>query len=111
MPDADGFALLRHIREIRRLDVPVIAMTAFGHTTDRDRILAAGFSGYLTKPVEPIDLAEKLHGILATRAAKIAAYAFPLPDSRSDIHPVRYSSFISRARAIASTLPPTASLA
>ena len=69
MPDADGFALLRHIRETRRLTMPVIAMTAFGHETDRDRILDAGFSGYLKKPVEPIDLAQKLHGILQPNAS------------------------------------------
>lgn len=64
MPDADGFALLRHIRQSLGPEVPVIAMTAFGHTTDRDRILEAGFSGYLKKPVEPIDLAQKLYGLL-----------------------------------------------
>lgn len=64
MPDADGFELIRHIREGRRGSLPVIAMTAFGNASDQERILAAGFSGYLKKPVEPLGLARELHGIL-----------------------------------------------
>lgn len=64
MPDADGYELLRHIRDTRGLDIPVIAMTAFGHEADREHILDAGFSGYLKKPVEPIDLARKLHSLI-----------------------------------------------
>ncbi|HEX3582656.1 MAG TPA: ATP-binding protein [Thermoanaerobaculia bacterium] len=67
MPDADGFALLREIREARKLTLPVIAMTAFGHPADQEKILAAGFSGYLRKPVEPYDLARELHWLIARR--------------------------------------------
>lgn len=64
MPDADGFELLRHIRQIRKLTVPVVAMTAFGHPADEEKIRLAGFSGYLKRPVEPIDLARELHRLL-----------------------------------------------
>jgi PAS domain S-box-containing protein len=64
MPDADGFELIRHIRETRKLSIPVIAMTAFGHAADQEKILAAGFTGYLKKPVEPIDLARELYTVL-----------------------------------------------
>jgi CheY-like chemotaxis protein len=64
MPDADGFVLIHHIRETRKLSTPVLAMTAFGHPADQERILSAGFSGYLKKPVEPIDLARALHGLV-----------------------------------------------
>lgn len=60
MPDADGFELIRHIRETRKLTVPVVAMTAFGSESDREKILSAGFSGYLRKPVEPIDLTNEI---------------------------------------------------
>jgi CheY-like chemotaxis protein len=64
MPEADGFDLIRHIRETRKLTIPVIAMTAFGHPADQEKILAAGFTRYLKKPVEPIDLARELHAVL-----------------------------------------------
>ena len=64
MPDADGFAFIRDVRETRKLTLPVVAMTAFGHAADQERILAAGFTSYLKKPVEPIDLARELHTLL-----------------------------------------------
>ncbi|HEX9985610.1 MAG TPA: PAS domain-containing protein [Thermoanaerobaculia bacterium] len=64
MPDADGFELIRHIRESRMLATPVIAMTAFGHPSDQEKILAAGFTGYLKKPVEPVDFVRELHAVL-----------------------------------------------
>jgi PAS domain S-box-containing protein len=67
MPDADGFSLIRHIRETRRLAIPVVAMTAFSHPADQEKILAAGFSGYLRKPVEPLDLARELYGLLKVK--------------------------------------------
>ena len=64
MPDADGFDLIRHIRENGKLTLPVIAMTAFGHPADQERILSAGFTSYLKKPVEPLDLARELYSVL-----------------------------------------------
>lgn len=64
MPEADGFELLRHVRETRKLSVPVVAVTAFGNAADQERILTAGFSSYLKKPVEPVDLARELHRLL-----------------------------------------------
>jgi signal transduction histidine kinase len=55
MPDADGFALVRRLREqgpphVRTL--PVIAVTAYARGADRERVLAEGFQGFLGKPVE-----------------------------------------------------------
>ncbi|HXG59608.1 MAG TPA: ATP-binding protein, partial [Thermoanaerobaculia bacterium] len=68
MPDADGFELIRHVRQARGLTIPVIAMTAFGHAADRERILGAGFDAYLKKPVEPVTLARQVYDVLADRA-------------------------------------------
>ncbi len=59
MPDEDGFAFIRALRSLRHplSATPVIALTAFGRPEDRQRTLAAGFDGYLKKPVDPADLA------------------------------------------------------
>jgi len=64
MPDIDGFELLKRLRDdggARVADVPVIALTAFARDEDRSRILGAGFSRHLTKPID-------LSGLVATVA-------------------------------------------
>jgi PAS domain S-box-containing protein len=63
MPEMDGYELLRGIRQ-RDTSVPVLAMTAFSHPQDQEKILAAGFNSYLRKPVEPLDLAVEIHRVL-----------------------------------------------
>ena len=56
LPDMDGCALIRRLREIETVDgrrpTPALGISAFARAEDRVRALAAGFGGYLTKPVE-----------------------------------------------------------
>jgi CheY-like chemotaxis protein len=54
MPEMDGFAASRAIRELERTKgghVPIIAITANAMQGDREACLAAGMDGYLSKPV------------------------------------------------------------
>ena len=52
LPDIDGLAVLRRIRaEATLKDLPVIALTAHAQAGDRERLLAAGFDEYVTKPI------------------------------------------------------------
>ena len=52
LPGMDGLEVLQHIRADARLqNIPVIALTAHAMAGDRERFLAAGFDGYLTKPI------------------------------------------------------------
>jgi two-component system, cell cycle response regulator len=54
LPGMDGFALLAALRNDSRLaGVPVVAVTAYAMVGDRSRVLAAGFSGYIAKPLDP----------------------------------------------------------
>jgi two-component system cell cycle response regulator DivK len=48
--DLDGWGATRMIKAISQL--PVIALTAHAMAGDSDRALAAGFDGYITKPIE-----------------------------------------------------------
>jgi len=73
MPDSDGYEFIRRFRELtltRRgsASVPVIALTAYGSTQDRDRALSAGFDRLLAKPFDP---AELVHTIAKTRTEKV----------------------------------------
>ena len=59
MPGADGYAFLAAFRrDSARANVPVIALTGYSH--HRDRALAAGFSDFLVKPVDPEQLCERV---------------------------------------------------
>jgi two-component system cell cycle response regulator DivK len=52
LPDADGVDVLRRLRmDDRTAAIPVLAVTAQAMQGDRERFLAVGFDGYVSKPV------------------------------------------------------------
>ena len=62
MPEMDGFAATRAIREAEQARgterLPIIALTANAMEGDRDRCLAAGMDDYLSKPFKHSQLRE-----------------------------------------------------
>lgn len=53
MPILDGFAVIRRIREHPKFaKLPVLAVTAYAMKEDREKVLEAGFDGYLAKPLD-----------------------------------------------------------
>ncbi|HWW62955.1 MAG TPA: response regulator, partial [Thermoanaerobaculia bacterium] len=55
MPDRDGYELLRDIRASHD-GLPVIALTAMAMAEDRERALEAGFTEFIAKPIDPVEL-------------------------------------------------------
>lgn len=51
LPDGSGFALISHVRNVLKLQMPAIALTGFGTEDDVKKNLSAGFNAHLTKPV------------------------------------------------------------
>jgi CheY-like chemotaxis protein len=52
LPGIDGIEALRRLRESpRTANIPVVAVTAQAMKQDRERVLQAGFDGYVEKPI------------------------------------------------------------
>lgn len=75
----DGCSLVRalraHERELGWPSIYALAITAHARAEDRERALAAGFDGYMTKPVTPSQIAD----VLVRGAASRVAPASPRP--------------------------------
>ena len=57
LPDIDGVEVLSRLRaDERTASIPVLAVTAQAMHGDRERFLSAGFDGYMSKPVNVVEL-------------------------------------------------------
>jgi len=54
LPGIDGLEATRKIRESKAGgEIPIIALTSYAMTGDRERALKAGCTGYIEKPINP----------------------------------------------------------
>lgn len=61
LPDISGTEIARLIRDAAKQPrPPLIAVTALAMIGDRERLLAAGFDGYITKPIEPRSFVQQI---------------------------------------------------
>jgi CheY-like chemotaxis protein len=66
MPSLDGFAVFRAMLDLSRPSrTKVVALTAFAMESDRQRIIDAGFDGYVAKPISITDLRKRVAQLLA----------------------------------------------
>ncbi|MDZ7960182.1 MAG: ATP-binding protein [Aulosira sp. DedQUE10] len=77
MPDEDGFTLIRQVRSrsikqgkqriaVNEVMPKAIALTAFAGAKNEQRILKAGFQLFITKPIKPMELVDKIIKVLKT---------------------------------------------
>jgi CheY-like chemotaxis protein len=65
MPIMDGYEVVRELKKDPLLQrIPVIAVTALSMPGDRGNVLAAGFDGYLSKPIDPETFTRTVEGFL-----------------------------------------------
>ena len=88
LPKLDGYGVVNTLKQEPTLrHIPVLAVTALAMMGDRERLLAAGFDGYIGKPIEPDTFVAELESFLARPAAPSladAAHDGPGPIEVSD---------------------------
>lgn len=54
LPVMDGYAVARNLRQNPDLaDTPIVAVTSYAMTGDREKAMEAGCNGYIEKPINP----------------------------------------------------------
>ena len=53
LPEMDGYAVALELTKNKLFQIPIVAVTSYAMTGDRERILAAGCIGYIEKPINP----------------------------------------------------------
>lgn len=85
MPGMDGYQLAAAIKRDDALrGIPLIAVTAYAMVGDREKVLGAGFDGYIAKPIDPSELAVTLAKVLKPGEAAATA-----PGTASPAAPAR----------------------
>lgn len=69
LPGLEGTEVLNLIRKHERecpgkTPVPIIAMTSYAMSGDREKLLGAGCTGYIEKPIEPMEVMQQIKEIL-----------------------------------------------
>lgn len=61
LPKMDGYGVARALRSIGELrGIPIIAITSYAMTGDREKALDAGCTGYIEKPIDPESFAGQI---------------------------------------------------
>ncbi|MCE5195495.1 MAG: response regulator [Nitrospiraceae bacterium] len=71
LPGIDGIETTKKIRQ-SDFDgsIPIIAITSYAMTGDREKVMEAGCNGYLEKPIDPLTIIDKIHEIIKGSSSK-----------------------------------------
>ena len=64
LPGTDGFQLLNLLRKDGMALPAIVALTAHAMSGDREKAMAAGFDGYLTKPIDVASFGQSVEGFI-----------------------------------------------
>jgi CheY-like chemotaxis protein len=69
LPTMDGYEVARLIKANPALcTIPLVAVTALAMVGDREKVLAAGFDGYIAKPIDPETFVREMESYLRPEA-------------------------------------------
>lgn len=65
LPGMDGYGVAQEVKADPSLrDTPLVAVTAMAMVGDREKVLAAGFDYYISKPILPAEFLQQVDQIL-----------------------------------------------
>lgn len=105
MPVMDGLEAARRIRALpgnRGERLPIVAMTAHAMRGDRERCLAAGMNGYVSKPIEPATFLSVVGQHLQARQPTAGAHTALPPASHGHAAAIDEKHFAGLARTLPS---------
>lgn len=86
LPGMNGLSVLAALKaEPALAGVPVLAVTALAMAGDREKLLAAGFDGYISKPIEPESFVAELEAFLPAATPAAAVPAAPAQAARPTV--------------------------
>jgi len=88
MPDLDGLETTRRWRESEQVGgdrLPIIALTAYAMSGDRERCIEAGMDAYLAKPFRSSELADAIRSVIPGAAVSPAPVQAPRTVRSADI--------------------------
>jgi two-component system, cell cycle response regulator len=68
MPRVDGYGVVRILKDDAELKaIPVMAVSSYAMHGDKEKALARGFDGYITKPIDPRTFVDDVEAVLGKR--------------------------------------------
>lgn len=66
LPLMDGYEVARRLRALRTMDaIPIVAVTSYAMSGDRQKALEAGCDAYVEKPIDPDTFADQVEAVVA----------------------------------------------
>ena len=68
LPGMDGYQVARRLKEHPVLrNIPLVAVTALAMMGDREKVLAAGFDSYISKPIMPEKFIKQIEEVMSNK--------------------------------------------
>jgi len=65
IPKMDGYEVTKKLKSLEEFsEIPIVALTAHAMKGDREKVIMAGFEGYISKPINVRELPEQVRSFL-----------------------------------------------
>jgi CheY-like chemotaxis protein len=72
IPKMDGYEVARRLKSLEEFsEIPIVALTAHAMKGDREKVIAAGFEGYISKPINVRELPDQVRSYLKGKRESI----------------------------------------